>query len=218
MKKLLADTSDDSTTVGSFFSTPQQHYAEVVNTIPGFPQAGFHANQQLVYHLSQHGYYQTSTPSLFRHISSEIAFCLVVDDFGIKYRCIDDFHKLVDCLALLYHVKAQPIATTFLGLTLNHNRITRTMTISMPEYIPALLQLHRPQGVRSASSPSVYVPPQYGSSAPQMSLQDESAPASPSQQKELREVIGSLMYYARILDHTMLPAVTYLACFQALSL
>ena len=23
------------------------------------------------------------------------------------------------------------------------------------------------------------------------------------------------MYYARILDHTMLPAVTYLACFQA---
>ncbi len=23
------------------------------------------------------------------------------------------------------------------------------------------------------------------------------------------------MYYARILDHTLLPAVTYLACFQA---
>jgi hypothetical protein len=35
-----------------------------------------------VSHLAQHGYYQTSTPSLFRHVSSEIAFCLVVDDFG----------------------------------------------------------------------------------------------------------------------------------------
>jgi hypothetical protein len=33
------------------------------------------------------------------------------------------------------------------------------MTLSMPEYIPALLQLHRPHGVRPASSPSVYVPP-----------------------------------------------------------
>ncbi len=54
----------------------------------------------------------------FDHVSSEIAFCLVVDDFGVKYRYIDDFHKLVDCLALLYHVKAQPVATTFLGLTL----------------------------------------------------------------------------------------------------
>ncbi len=64
---------------------------------------------QLVSHLAQHGYYQTSTstPSLFRHVSSEIAFCLVVDDFGVKYRYIKDFHRLVDCLALLYHVKAQ---------------------------------------------------------------------------------------------------------------
>ncbi len=98
--------------------------AEVVNTIPGFPQAGFHANQQLVSYLAQHGYYQTSTPSPFRHVSSEIeiAFCLVIDDFRVKYRCIDDFHRLVDCLALLYHVKAQPVATTFLGLTLTHNR------------------------------------------------------------------------------------------------
>jgi hypothetical protein len=85
----------------------------------------------------------------------------------------------------------------------------------MPNYIPALLQLHRPLGVRVASSPSVYVPPHYGSSAPQMTPQDSSQPATLAQQKELREVIGSLMYYARILDHTLLPTVTYLACFQA---
>ena len=139
----------------------------------------------------------------------------MVDDFGVKYKDIADFHRLVECLALLYHVKATPTATTFLGLTLNHNRINRTLSISMPNYIPALLQLHRPRGVRMASSPSVYVPPHYGSSAPQMSPQDSSQPASLEQQKELREVIGSLMYYARILDHTLLPTVTYLACFQA---
>ena len=117
----------------------------------------------------------------------------MVDDFGVKYKDIADFHRLVECLALLYHVKATPTATTFLGLTLNHNRINRTLSISMPNYIPALLQLHRPRGVRMASSPSVYVPPHYGSSAPQMSPQDSSQPASLEQQKELREVIGSLM-------------------------
>ncbi len=33
----------------------------------------------------------------------------MVDDFGIKYSNIADFHKLVDCLALLYHVKATPM-------------------------------------------------------------------------------------------------------------
>jgi hypothetical protein len=191
-------------------------YAQVNKTIPGFPQAGFHANNQLVAHLQQHGYLQTSTPSLFRHITDNIAFCLVVDDFGIKYSNIADFHKLVDCLALLYHVKATPNATSFLGLTLDYDTGIRALTISMPEYIPALLQLHRPLGVRLASSPSIYIPPKYdGSSAPQMTPEDTSPPASAAQKKELQEVIGSLLYYARILDHSLLPTVTYLACFQA---
>ncbi len=48
-----------------------------------------------------------------------------------------------------------------------------------------------------------------------MSPEDFSQPASPAQKLELQEVIGSLMYYARILDHSLLRAVTYLACFQA---
>jgi hypothetical protein len=87
--------------------------------------------------------------------------------------------------------------------------------MSMPSYIPALLHLHRLQGIRLPSSPSIYIPQNFGSSAPQMSPEDFSQPASTAQKLELQEVVGSLMYYARILDHTLLPAVTYLACFQA---
>ena len=138
-----------------------------------------------------------------------------MDDFGVKYSDIADFHALVDCLALRYHVKASPTGSLFLGLTIDYDTGNRALTLSMPSYIPALLHLHRPQGVRLASSPSIYIPPKFGSSAPQMSPQDFSPPASPAQKLELQEVIGSLMYYARILDHTLLPAVTYLACFQA---
>ena len=134
----------------------------------------------------------------------------------MKYSDIADFHALVDCLALRYHVKASPTANLFLGLTLDYDTGNRTLTLSMPSYIPALLHLHhRPQGIRLASSPSIYIPPKFGSSAPQMSPEDFSQPASPAQKLELQEVIGSLMYYARILDHSLLPAVTYLACFQA---
>ncbi len=76
----------------------------------------------------------------------------------------------------------------------------------MPSYIYALLHLYRPQGIRLASSPSIYIPPKF---------EDFSQLASTAQKLELHEVIGSLMYYVRILDHTLLPAVTYLACFQA---
>ncbi len=55
---------------------------------------GFHANNQLVAHLAQHGYLQTSIPSLFRHVSVQISFCLVVDDFGFKYKDIAEFHRV----------------------------------------------------------------------------------------------------------------------------
>ena len=121
----------------------------------------------------------------------------------------------MDLLAHDRDVKASPTANLFLGLTVDYDTGNRTLTMSMPSYIPALLHLHRPLGIRLASSPSIYIPPKFGSSAPQMSPEDFSQPASTAQKLELQEVIGSLMYYARILDHTLLPAVTYLACFQA---
>ena len=133
-------------------------YARVDKTMPGFPQAGFYANQQLVRHLRKNGYGQTSTPSLFRHERDEIFFTLVVDDFGIKYRHIDDFHRLVTCLAELYHVKAAPLATDYLGMTITQNPQARTITLSMPGYIPALLQRVRPNGIKHAASPILYIP------------------------------------------------------------
>ena len=59
-----------------------------------FPKPGFVRIIKLcVAHLAQHGYLQTSASSLFRHVSANILFCLVVDDFGVKYEDIGDFHS-----------------------------------------------------------------------------------------------------------------------------
>jgi hypothetical protein len=41
---------------------------------------------------------------LFRHHSRGISFTLVVDDFGVKYTSLDDFHHLQTSLELLYLV------------------------------------------------------------------------------------------------------------------
>jgi hypothetical protein len=46
------------------------------------------------------------------------------------------------------------------------------MTLSYHGYINSLLFRLRPDGVKSASSPSTYVPPHYGSSAPQRPTSD----------------------------------------------
>ena len=189
-------------------------FTEVSKTMYGFRQAGFHANEQVIAHLLSHGYYQTQ-PCLFTHTTDPIVFCLVVDDYGVKYTHVAQFHRLVDCLSLLYHVKASPVATSFLGFTISHDRQARTIALSMPSYIPNMLARFRPEGVPPARSPSIYTPPSYGSSAPQLSPTDTSAPASPAQIEELPQAIGSLLYYARALDCTMLPAVTTLSSLQS---
>ena len=52
----------------------------------GLPQAGCIANDALVLHLAKDGYHQSKMiPGLFHHESRPVSFCLVVDDFGIKY-------------------------------------------------------------------------------------------------------------------------------------
>jgi hypothetical protein len=101
------------------------------------------------------------------------------------------------------------------AMRLECNGVQFLRTICRLTHNGAQQYLHRPQGIRLASSPSIYILPKFGSLTPQMSPEDFSQPTSPAQKLELQEVIGSLMYYyARILDHTLLHAVTYLACFQ----
>ena len=189
-------------------------YCRVDKTMYGFRQAGFHANQQVTALLLAHGYYQLQ-PCLFTHTIDPIYFALIVDDYGIKYKHISHFHRLVNALSTKYHVKAHPIADTFLGLTIEHDRVARTITTSMPNYVPNMLKRYRPNGVKLASSPSIYIPPTYGSKAPQLPTVDSSKPASAADATELQQIIGSALYYARANDTTILESVTTLSSLQS---
>jgi hypothetical protein len=52
----------------------------------GLPQAGILSYNQLVSHLTKYGYSPcTHTPGIWTHATRSVTFCLVVDDFGIKY-------------------------------------------------------------------------------------------------------------------------------------
>jgi hypothetical protein len=161
--------------------------------------------------LSQSGFLETRTPCLFRHVSRPITFVLVVDDFGVKYQNRDDFDFLVSCLSRLYQVKSHPIASKFLGFALSHNRAKRTLSLSYPGYIDALLLRLRPLGVKPATTPAIYHPPCYGSSAPQSASADSSHLASLKQRKELEKAVGYLLYYGRCVDGCVLPATCALA-------
>ena len=83
----------------------------------------------------------------------------------------------------------------------------------MPSYIAKLL-LRFPTPVTRASTPAVYNPPTYGSHT-QYATTDDSAILSPSEKSYVQAVVGSLLYYARAVDPSMLPAVTAIASAQA---
>ena len=129
----------------------------------------------------------------------------------VKYQNRDDFDFLVSCLSRLYHVKSHPVASKFLGFALSHNRAERTLSLSYPGYVDALLLRLRPLGVKPATTPAIYHPPIYGSSAPQSASSDSSPLASMTQRKELEVAVGYLLYYGRCVDGRVLPATCALA-------
>jgi hypothetical protein len=180
----------------------------------GLKDAGKLSNLRLVSLLSESGFFETSTPCLFRHVSRPISFVLVVDDFGIKYHNRHDYDYLISCLSRLYHVKSHPIASKFLGFSITHNRSQRTLSLAYPGYVDALLHRLRPNGVKSAASPAIYHPPVYGSSAPQHATTDTSPPATAAHKKELEIAIGYLLYYGRCVDGRVLTATCALASAQ----
>jgi hypothetical protein len=107
-------------------------------TMYGLKESGKLSNMRVVTLLSSFGFHETSTPCLFRHVSRPILFVLGVDDFGVKYHNRVDFDYLVSCLTTLYHVKAHPTGTKFLGFTVKHGRPSRTLAVSYPGYITTL--------------------------------------------------------------------------------
>ena len=81
----------------------------------GLKQAGLIANQQLQKHLAKFGYAPTAcTPGLWTHSSRDIAFSLVVNDFGIK-----DVAATTHNLQELYSVSTNWTGKLYCGVSIN---------------------------------------------------------------------------------------------------
>jgi hypothetical protein len=148
--------------LNDFFSNDTL-YCSVHKTHYGLPQAGALSQKRLFKHLEDHGYTQIpSSPSVFRNRTGSIRFSLVVDDFAVVWKdraCIDHF---ISTLTTLYQVKVNWEGTKYLGMNIPINRTKRYVTITMDGYIQKLLKRVRPNGIKGASTPALYVPPNYG--------------------------------------------------------
>ena len=191
-------------------------YIEIMKGMYGLPQAGILAKNELVAHLAEHGYIEcTHTPGLFTHETRPICFTLVVDDFGIKYVGREHAEHLIKTLQLKYPITIDWTGKKYLGLTLEWDYVNRTVDILMPSYIPdALQRFDHVAPKKPQHSPHAWTQPNYGAKQQMTASPDNSTPLAPKEVTKLQQIIGTLLYYARAVDSTMLVALGTLASAQ----
>jgi hypothetical protein len=135
-----------------------------------------------------------------------------VDDFGIKYGCREDAARLIKTLQSNgYELTIKKKGDAYLGMDITFT--PSSVSISMPGYIEKMLQRVRLNYLlpshRPSHTPGKYTIPVF------RRIQhvdiDDSPTLSPAQTKELQAIVGTLLYYARSVDPTLLPIANELA-------
>jgi hypothetical protein len=188
-------------------------YIEIRKGMYGLPQAGKLANQQLTTHLAKYGYTPTAhTPGLWQHDQRPITFSLVVDDFGIKYVNKADAEHLLQALRDKYTITTDWNGALYCGLALKWDYLARTVQLSMPGYVEAALnKFQHPLPTKPQHAPHAWAQPVYGQSVQAPTPDDTSAPLDPKAITRIQQIVGTLLYYARAVDSSMLVALGTLA-------
>ena len=191
-------------------------YVEIRMGMYGLPQAGILANKLLEQRLNARGYYQCQhTPGLWRHVWRDIMFCLVVDDFGVKTTARDHVEHLKATLEEYYTVAMDWDGTLFCGINIDWNYPERTVTLTMPKYIPKALQkFQHPTPTSPQHQPYKHVPIHYGARVQRVDV-DTSEPLSKDNIKRVQDIVGTLLYYGRAVDPTLLTALSSIAARQS---
>ena len=140
-------------------------YIEIRRGMYGLPQAGILAEQQLTHFLGTYGYAPVRhMPGLWRHKWRPISFCLVVDDFGVKYIGKEHADHLIQCLRNHYQeVDIDWDGKRFCGVHLDWDYDQRTCSLSMPGYVTnALHKFQHPKPHKAQDSPYPANAKQYG--------------------------------------------------------
>ena len=171
----------------------------------------------MVPYLAKNGYHQAKhTPGLFTHESKPLAFSLIVDDFGVKYVGEENAKHLVDVVAKKYKMTTDWTGGLYCGIKLDWDYVNRTCDLSMPGYVEKALQrFEHPTPSKHEAAPHEHTPIQYGAKVQYAPDEDNSKSLDKSGLKRIQEVVGTLLYYARAIDNTMLPALGSIASEQA---
>jgi hypothetical protein len=190
-------------------------YIEIRKGMYGLKQAGLLENQLLQTRLEPFGYYPARhTPGLWLHKTRPISFTLVVDDFAVKYVGKHHAEHLRNALLRTYELTTDWTATLYSGMTLKWDYTTRICDISMPGYVSNVLSKFQYDSPKNPQhTPSRYVTPVYGAKT-QYATKDETPPLTAQKCLTIQKVTGSVLFYARAVDPTVLMPLNDIATEQ----
>jgi hypothetical protein len=182
----------------------------------GLPQAGILASKLLTKQLALHGYAPTNhTPGFWTHKECPISFTLVVDNFGVKYVGKQHANHLYAALTEHYEASTDWKGTLYRGVTLAWDYKKRTCNLSMPGYFEAALhKFQHPVPQQPCHALSAWTKPQYGAKIYMTTPINTTPSLTDTQTKQLQQVVGTFLFYARAVDGTMRHALNALLATQ----
>jgi hypothetical protein len=140
----------------------------------------------------------------------------VVDNFGVKYVGREHVDHLIDSVEKHYAFSKDWEGKLYCGIHIQWDYPNRTVDLSMPGYIAATLHKfqHQPP-TRAQHAPYCWNKPVYGTNPQLTEPEDDTAPLPPDGIKRIQQITGTLLYYARAVDPTMLVALGTIAAQQA---
>jgi hypothetical protein len=142
-----------------------------------------------------------------------------VDDLGVKYVDCEHAEYLMECIKKNYNISSDWKGSAYCVLTLEWDYKNRTVDLSMPGYIKAALHKYQHAApARPVHAPHTWNTPVYGSKT-QYVENETTSPALSAKDvnKLLQHLTGTLLYYARAVDPTLIMPINVLASKQSRS-
>jgi hypothetical protein len=137
-----------------------------------------------------------------------------VDDFAVKYVGKQHAEHLRNALLKTYELATDWAGTVYSGITLKWDYKNRTCDISMPGYVSNVISKLKHEAPKHLQhTPSRYVTPIY-SAKTQYATKDGTPPLTSQQCLTIQKVTGSVLYYARAVDPTVIMPLNDIATEQ----
>ena len=129
----------------------------------------------------------------------------MVDNFGVKYVGKEHADHLINCLKEeTYKLMEDWNGDLYCGILLRWDYKARQLDISMPGYIKKQLLKYEHIMKRIQHCPYSPEPKKYGAKAQSPLPQDYSQKLTEKEIKQVQKIVGSILYYARAVDMTVL--------------